>query len=102
PGGCFTHSFNGALSLFVDTMRSLRALALGHRLGHRLSDEQDRQGSLLDRLVQHASATAGWKIYYGTGPDASAVRGRTVHESLFNAANGSYRGPSSQQGYSPF
>ena len=24
------------------------------------------------------------------------------HESLFNAANGSYRGPSSQQGYSPF
>ena len=30
------------------------------------------------------------------------MRGRTAHESLFNAANGSYRGPSSQQGYSPF
>jgi unsaturated chondroitin disaccharide hydrolase len=102
PGGGFIHSFNGAHSLFVDTIRSLRALALGHRLGHRLSDEQDRQVSLLDRLIQHASATAEWNIYYGTGRDAYDVRGRTVHESLFNAANGSYRGPSSQQGYSPF
>jgi unsaturated chondroitin disaccharide hydrolase len=102
PGGGFIHSFNGAHSLFVDTIRSLRALALGHRLGHRLSDEQDRQVSLLDRLIQHASATAEWNIYYGTGRDAYDVRGRTAHESLFNAANGSYRGPSSQQGYSPF
>ena len=25
-----------------------------------------------------------------------------AHESLFNVANGTYRGPSSQQGYSPF
>ena len=30
------------------------------------------------------------------------VRGRVAHESLFNAANGTYRGPSTQQGYSPF
>src|SRR4029453_2072824 len=102
PGGGFIHSFNGAHSLFVDTIRSLRALALGHRLGHRLSDEQDRQVSLLDRLIQHASATAEWNIYYGTGRDAYDGRGRTAPESLFNAANGSYRGPSSQQGYSPF
>ena len=102
PGGGFIHSFNGAHSLFVDTMRSLRALALSHRLGHRLSDEQDRQVGLLDRLIQHASATAEWNIYYGAGRDAYDVRGRTAHESLFNAANGSYRGPSSQQGYSPF
>ena len=30
PGGGFIHSFNGAHSLFVDTMRSLRILALAH------------------------------------------------------------------------
>ena len=102
PGGGFIHSFNGAHSLFVDTIRSLRALALSHRLGHRLFDEQDRQVSLLDRLIQHASATAEWNVYYGDHRDAYDVRGRTAHESLFNAANGSYRGPSSQQGYSPF
>src|SRR5437667_8728865 len=33
PGGGFIHSFNGAHSLFVDTIRSLRALALGPPLG---------------------------------------------------------------------
>jgi unsaturated chondroitin disaccharide hydrolase len=102
PGGGFIYSFNGAHSLFVDTIRSLRVLALAHRLGHRLSEEQDRQVSLLERLVQHARATAAWNVYYGTGRDAYDVRGRTAHESLFNATNGSYRGPSSQQGYSPF
>jgi unsaturated chondroitin disaccharide hydrolase len=32
PAGGFIHSFNGAHSLFVDTIRSLRALALAHRL----------------------------------------------------------------------
>src|SRR6185503_13467949 len=51
PDGGFIHSFNGAHSLFVDTMRSLRALALGHVLGQRLLEEQDRRVSLLDRLV---------------------------------------------------
>src|SRR6188472_3176773 len=30
PEGGFIHSFNGPHSLFVDTIRSLRALALGH------------------------------------------------------------------------
>ena len=102
PGGGFIHSFNGAHSLFVDTIRSLRVLALSHRLGHRLSDEQDRQVSLLDRLIQHASATAEWNVYYGDHRDAYDVRGRTAHESLFNVASGTYRGPSTQQGYSPF
>ena len=38
----------------------------------------------------------------GTGRDGYDVRGRTAHESLFNVANGTYRGPNSQQGYSPF
>ncbi len=102
PDGGFIHSFNGPHSLFVDTMRSLRALALAHRLGHRLSDEQDAQISLLDRLVQHAKATAEYSVYYGRGRDHYDVRGRVAHESIFNVVNGSYRGPNSQQGYSPF
>jgi hypothetical protein len=102
PGGGFIYSFNGAHSLFVDTIRTLRALALSHVLGHRLLEEQDAPIILLDRLLQHAGATATYSVYYGRGRDTYDVRGRTAHESLFNAANGTYRGPSSQQGYSPF
>jgi hypothetical protein len=102
PDGGFIHSFNGPHSLFVDTIRSLRALALGYRLGHRLSEEQDAQISLLERLVQHARATAAFSIYYGRGRDAYDLRGRTTHEAIFNTVNGSFRGPNSQQGYSPF
>src|SRR5918998_5503265 len=75
PGGGFIHSFNGAHSLFVDTIRSLRILALGHTLGHVLMDEQDARVSLLDRLVQHAHATAHANVYYGRGRDAFDVRG---------------------------
>jgi unsaturated chondroitin disaccharide hydrolase len=105
PDGGFIHSFNGAHSLFVDTIRSLRALALGHLLGQHLMEEQDQSASLLERLVQHARATAQWNVYYGNGRDrydAPETRGRTAHESLFNVASGTYRGPSTQQGYSPF
>jgi unsaturated chondroitin disaccharide hydrolase len=102
PDGGFIHSFNGAHSLFVDTIRSLRALALGHALGQRLMDEQDASVSLLERLVQHARATATWSVYFGRGRDGYDVRGRTAHESLFNVASRTYRGPSTQQGYSPF
>jgi unsaturated chondroitin disaccharide hydrolase len=58
--------------------------------------------NLLVRLVQHARATADYNIYYGRGRDTFDVRGRCAHESLFNVANGTYRGPNSQQGYSPF
>jgi unsaturated chondroitin disaccharide hydrolase len=102
PGGGFIYSFNGAHSLFVDTIRTLRALALSHVLGHRLYEEQDVEVNLLQRLLQHARATAEFSVYFGKGRDTYDVRGRTAHESLFNAANGTYRGPSSQQGYSPF
>jgi hypothetical protein len=98
--GGFIYSFNGAHSLFVDTIRSLRALALSHALGHRLCEEQDTPVDLLERLVQHAKATAQFSVYYGKGRDAYDVRGRVAHESIFNTANGSYRGPNSQQGYS--
>jgi rhamnogalacturonyl hydrolase YesR len=100
--GGFIHSFNGAHSLFVDTIRTLRSLALAHVLGHHLFEEQDARIDLLERLRHHANATATYSVYFGRGRDAYDVRGRTAHESLFNAANGTYRGPGSQQGYSPF
>src|SRR5207244_2445784 len=102
PDGGFIYSFNGAHSLFVDTIRSLRALALGFVLGQPLLEEQDARISLFERLVQHARATAAFNVYYGRGRDRFDVRGRVAHESLFNVANGTYRGPSTQQGYSPF
>ena len=102
PDGGYIHSFNGAHSLFVDTIRSLRALALSHLLGHRLIEEQDAQINLLARLLQHALATARYNVFYGSTTGPFDVRGRTAHESLFNVANGTYRGPSTQQGYSPF
>src|SRR3954469_18576119 len=100
--GGFIHSFNGAHSLFVDTIRSLRALALAYRLGHRLIEEQDAQVNLLSRLLQHARATATYNVFSGASGSPFDLRGRVAHESLFNVANGTYRGPSTQQGYSPF
>jgi hypothetical protein len=101
-GRGYIYSFNGAHSLFADTIRSLRSLAIAHRLGHVLRGENDRRISLLERLVQHAGVTAEFAVYYGEGRDAYDVRGRVAHESLFNPANGAYRCPSTQQGYSPF
>ena len=102
PSGGFIYSFNGPHSLFVDTIRSLRALAVSHQLGHVLCEENDRRVSLLQRLVQHALATARWSVYYGEGRDSYDVPGRVAHESIFNVTDGAYRCPSSQQGYSPF
>jgi len=101
-GGGYIYSFNGPHSLFVDTIRSLRSLAVGHKLGHALMGENDRRISLLERLVQHAASTARFSVYYGDGRDFYDVRGRTVHESVFNVNDGNFRCPSSQQGYSPF
>jgi len=101
-GTGFIHSFNGTHSLFVDTIRSLRSLAVAHQLGHMLMGEQDAKISLLQRLVEHALNTARYNIYYGEGRDAYDVRGRTAHEAVFNTASGVFRCPNSQQGYSPF
>jgi hypothetical protein len=98
----YIHSFNGPHSLFADTMRSLRSLALAHQLGHVLMAEGDRPVSLVQRLLQHAEATARFNVYFGKGRDAYDVRGRVAHESIFNVTDGAYRCPSSQQGYSPF
>lgn len=101
-GTGYIYSFNGPQSLFVDTIRSCRALAVSHRLGHTLMGERDAKISLLGRLVEHATNTARWNVFYGEGRDAYDVAGRTAHESIFNVNDGSYRCPSTQQGYSPF
>jgi len=101
-GEGFIHSFTGPHSLFADTIRSLRVLAIAHQLGHFLMGEQDEKISLLRRLVEHARATAKWAVYYGGGRDSYDLRGRVAHESIFNVNDGSYRCPNSQQGYSPF
>jgi hypothetical protein len=101
-GEGFIYSFNGPHSLFIDTMRSLRSLAVAHVLGHVLMGERDLKISLLQRLLQHAEATARYNIYYGEHRDAYDVRGRTAHETIFNLNDGNYRCPNSQQGYSAF
>lgn len=98
----YIYSFNGPQSLFCDTIRSLRSLAVAHQLGHRLMGENDEAISLLDRLLQHAQTTAETNVFYGEGRDFYDVRGRVAHESLFNLNDGRYRCPSTQQGYSPF
>lgn len=98
----FIFSFNGPHSLFCDTIRSLRSLAVAHRLGHVLMDENDEPVSLLERLMEHAATTAKYNVYYGEGRDEYDVRGRVAHESIFNLNDGRYRCPSTQQGYSPF
>ena len=101
-GGGYIYSFNGPHSLFVDTIRSLRALAVSHRLGHALMGENDRKISLLGRLIDHARSTAKYSVFYGEARDHYDIRGRTTHEAVFNTNDGNYRCPNSQQGYSPF
>ena len=98
----FIFSFNGPHSLFADTIRSLRSLSLAHQLGHVLMSEKDSKVSLLHRLIRHAECTARYNVYFGKGRDTYDVPGRVAHESIFNIRDGSYRCPSSQQGYSPF
>lgn len=101
-GRGFIYSFNGPHSLFIDTLRSLRSLAVAHQLGHVLMGERDRRISLFDRLVSHAGTTMAFNVYFGEGRDSYDVPGRTAHESLFNVNDGIYRCPNTQQGYSPF
>ncbi len=101
-GGGYIYSFNGPQSLFVDTIRSCRSLAVAHRLGHVLMGEHDERIDLLARLVQHAQSTARYNVYFGEGRDTYDIRGRTAHEALFNVNDGRFRAPSTQQGYSAF
>jgi len=100
--GGFIHSFNGAHSLFVDTIRSVRSLIVAYMLGHVLQTENDQKISLFERAVQHISATANYSVFYGEGRDIYDMWGRSSHESVFNVKDGNYRCPNSQQGYSGF
>ncbi len=101
-GRGYVTSFNGAHSLFADTIRSMRSLGVGHLLGHELKGEQDKSVSLLFRSLDHMFTTAKYIVYYGEGRDGYDVRGRVAHEAIFNTNGGAYRCPSTQQGYSPF
>ena len=100
--GGFIHSFNGPHSLFVDTIRSVRALTISHMLGHIFQGEGDVKINLLERAIQHIQATANYSVFYGEGRDIYDVRGRTAHESIFNIKDGNYRCPGTQQGYTGF
>ena len=103
PEGGFIYSFNGPHSLFVDTIRSCRALAVSHALGHKYMDEGDQEISLLGRIIDHARATATFSIYYGEGRDGYDTEpGRTTHEAIFNTNDGQFRCPNAQQGFSGF
>lgn len=98
----YIYSFKGPHSLFIDTMRTLRILALSHYLGQILLEEGDHEVLLLERLIQHGACTARYNVYYGEGRDVYDIWGRVAQESVFNVKNGSYCGPGVHQGYSPF
>ena len=100
--GGFIHSFNGAHSLFVDTVRSIRSLMVSYKLNHVMQGENDIRINLLERALLHLKATAQYSIYYGEGRDSYDIPGRTAHEIIFNTKDGQYRCPNSQQGYSGF
>jgi unsaturated chondroitin disaccharide hydrolase len=100
--GGFIYSFNGPHSLFVDTIRSCRALVVSHALGHVLQGENDMRISLIHRAIQHILSTIRYSIYYGKGRDSYDVAGRTAHEIIFNTNDGNYRCPNSQQGFTGF
>lgn len=101
-GGGFIHSFNGPHSLFVDTIRSCRALVVSHSLGHVFQAEGDVKINLLERALLHILATANYSVFYGEGRDSYDLWGRTAHECIFNVKDGNYRCPNSQQGYTGF
>ena len=100
--GGFIHSFNGAHSLFVDTIRSCRAVMISHQLGHISQGEGDIKINLLERALKHMEATANYSVFYGEDRDIYDVWGRTAHECIFNVKDGNYRCPNSQQGYTGF
>ena len=100
--GGFIYSFNGPHSLFVDTIRSVRALIVSHELGFSIFDEHDEKIDLLSRAIDHCKATAKYSVFYGEGRDGYDEWGRTAHECVFNTNDGNYRCPNAQQGFSGF
>ena len=102
PSGGYLYSFNGPHSLFVDTIRTVRALIVSHELGFAIWGENDKKTSLLERAIQHCKSTAAYSVYYGEGRDIYDVWGRAAHEAVFNTNDGNFRCPNSQQGYTGF
>jgi hypothetical protein len=103
PGNLgYVYSFNGPHSLFADTIRSMRVLAVSHILGHYLMGEQEQKINLLERMLRHMETTAQYNVYYGTDRDHYDIRGRVAHETIFNLNSRMFRCPNSQQGYSPY
>jgi hypothetical protein len=96
------YTFNGPHSLFVDTVRTCRVLALAHSLGHVFLGEHDSRIDLLGRMLKHMDATAKYSVFYGEGRDSFDEWGRTVHECIFNVNDGNFRCPNAQQGYSGY
>ena len=102
PDGGYIYSFNGPHSLFVDTVRSCRALMVSHKLGHCLMGEGDQPINLLERAIGHIESTAKYSIFYDEGRDRYDEWGRTAHECVFNLNDGAFRCPNAQQGFSGF
>ncbi|HEY3237787.1 MAG TPA: hypothetical protein VGJ84_23910 [Polyangiaceae bacterium] len=102
PESGYLYSFNGAHSLFIDSIRSMRSLCVSHALGHVLMGENDARINLLRRSIQHCLTTARYNVFYGDSGQPYDRRGRTTHEAIFNTETGEFRCRSTQQGYSPF
>lgn len=100
--GGYIYSFNGPHSLFVDTIRTIRAVEVSHLLGHNYLTDGDAKINLLERAIAHAKSTAEFNVFYGEGRDSYDAWGRTAHEAIFNCNDGAFRCPNSQQGFSGF
>ncbi|MCY4171713.1 MAG: glycosyl hydrolase [Bacteroidetes bacterium] len=98
----YIYSFNGAHSLFADTIRSLRALAISYVLGGVIIEEQDQEYSLLERMIAHIRTTSRYLVSTSELLDGYSIPGRVAHEAIFNIESATFRCLSTQQGYSPF
>ncbi len=100
--GGYLYSFNGPHSLFIDTVRTIRAVEMSWLLGHSLLTDNDAEINLLERALNHARSNAAYNVFYGEGRDKYDEWGRTAHEAIFNINDGAFRCPNSQQGFSGF
>jgi hypothetical protein len=102
PTGGYIYSFHGPHSLFCDSIRSARVMTLAALLGQELRTEGDVRISLFARVVEHLRSVLTYNVYYGDGRDMYDVPGRVAHEAQFNIIQGSFVGPGSHQGFSPY
>ena len=75
---------------------------MAHLLGHRLIEEHDVPVDLLGRLLHHARATARFDVYYGKAATPTTSAAARCTRACSTPTTARYRGPSTQQGYSPF